>query len=143
VNSAYVSAISVLLGSAIGALASLAATWLTQRYQGDVQRRAQEKARRELIFVEFIDSSSKAFVDALLQTAIKDPSKIIPLYTTFGKLRLFASEQTVEAAEKVMNHIVETYYGPKFDLETKPSVDDRFDFLREFVERCRAELRGY
>lgn len=142
-NPAYISALSALFGSAIGALAALATTWLNQRYQDKSRRRAQEIARLERIFVEFIDLASNAFVDALLQTSMKDPSKIIPLYATMGKLRLFASQRTVEAAEKVMSRIVETYYAPKFDLETRPAVGPNSDILRGFSEACRADLRGY
>jgi hypothetical protein len=141
VNPAYISAISALCGSAIGALASLATSWLTQRHQDETRREAQENTRRERIFVEFIDLASKAFVDSLLQTSIEDPSKIILLYATMGKLRLLASERTVEAAEKAMNKIVETYYAPKFDLRTKPAIDQSLDILRDFTTRCRAELR--
>jgi hypothetical protein len=89
VNPAYISAISALFGSAIGALASLATSWLTQRHQDETRREAQENTRRERIFVEFIDLASKAFADALLQTSIQDPSKVILLYATMGKLRLF------------------------------------------------------
>jgi hypothetical protein len=141
VNPAYISAISALCGSAIGALASLATSWLTQSHQDKSRRQAQENTRRERIFVEFIDLASKAFVDSLLQTSIEDPSKIILLYATMGKLRLLASERTVEAAEKAMNKIIETYYAPKFDLRTKPAIDQSFDILRDFTTRCRAELR--
>jgi hypothetical protein len=141
VNPAYISAISALCGSAIGALASLATSWLTQSHQDKSRRQAQENTRRERIFVEFIDLASKAFVDALLQTSMQDPSKVVLLYATMGKLRLFASERTVEAAEKAMNKVVETYYAPKFDLRTRPAIDQSFDILRDFAERCRAELR--
>jgi hypothetical protein len=141
-NPAYISALSALLGSAIGAFASLATTWLTQRHQDEARKHAEEVARRERLFVEFIDLSSKAFVDALQRTAI-DPSQIIPLYATMGKLRLFASMRTVEAAEQVMQRIVETYYAPQFDLKERPNVDRRTDILRDFTEICRAELRGF
>ena len=58
-NAAYISALSALLGSAIGALASLATTWLTQRHQDEARQHAQEVARRERLFVEFIDLSSR------------------------------------------------------------------------------------
>jgi len=135
---AYISAIAALCGSAIGALASLATTWLAQRHQDENQRRAETNARLEQIFVEFIDLSSKAFVDALLQTSIKDPAKFVPLYATVGKLRLFASVQTVEAAEKVMSRLVE--HAPKMDFQAKPAVDGNFDIVREFADSCRAEL---
>ena len=92
-NPAYISALSALSGSAIGALASLATTWLTQHHQDERRQRAQENVRRERVFVEFIDLSSKAFVDALQRTSIQDPSHIVPLYATMGKLRLFASDR--------------------------------------------------
>ena len=142
-TSAYISAIAALCGSIIGALVSIATTWLTQHHQDESRRRAREYTRRERIFVEFIDLSSKAYVDALLETSIKDPAKVVSLYATMGKLRLFASGGIVEAAEKVMSRILETYYGPKFDLENRPAVDHTSDILREFSERCRAELRAY
>ena len=58
-NAASISAIAALCGSMIGALASSATTWLTQHHQ-------DERRRRERMVVEFIDLSSKAFVDALL-----------------------------------------------------------------------------
>ncbi len=142
-TSAYISAIAALCGSVIGALVSIATTWLTQHHQDESRRRAQEYTRRERIFVEFIDLSSKAYIDALLETSIKDPAKVVSLYATMGKLRLFASGGTVEAAEKVMSRILETYYRPKFDLQNRPAVDHTSDILREFSERCRAELRAY
>jgi hypothetical protein len=140
-NPAHITAISILCGSAMGAVASLVTTWLTHRHQNENRRRAGENARLERIFEEFIDSASKAFGDALLQTSMEDPSKVVPLYATMKKLRLFASERAVEAADKVMSRVVETYYAPKFDLQIKPAANDDIDILREFVETCRAELR--
>lgn len=136
-----VAAVSALFGSAIGALASLATSWSTHHYQDERQRSARENVRRERIFVEFIDSASKAFVEALMQTAIEDPSRLIPLYATIGKLRLFASARTVEAAEQVMNRLVATYYAPKLNFHARPEVDHSIDILREFAESCRVELR--
>ena len=136
-----IAALSALFGSAIGALASLGTSWFTHHYQNERQRAVREHVRRERIFVEFIDLASKNFVEALLQTAIEDPAKFIPLYATIGKLRLFASARTVEAAEQVMNRLVATYYAPKLDFHARPEVDRSIDILREFAESCRAELR--
>ena len=141
VNPAYISAISVLCGSAIGALASLVTPRLANRHEHEMRRRRQENVRRERIFLEFIDLASNAFVDALVHTSIENSSKLVPLYAAMGKLRLFASEQTVVAAERVMNQVIDTYYGPKLELQTKPTMDSSSDILREFSERCRAELR--
>jgi len=141
VNPANLAALAALFGSAIGALASLATAWFTHRHQEENRRLIHENARRERLFVEFIDLASKAFLEALVKTGIEHPSTLVPLYATMGKLRLFASERTVDAAEDVMGRVVETYYEPKFDLQSKPAIDDRLDILREFAKRCRAELR--
>jgi hypothetical protein len=40
-----------------------------------------------------------------------------------------------------MNMIVQTYYAPKFDLKTRPAIDQNLDILRDFTKRCRTELR--
>ena len=140
-DQSYIVAISAVCGSLIGASASLATTWFTQRRQEESRRQTQEHARRERIFVEFIDRASRAYLEALVRTHIEDPATLIPLYATMGKLRLFASERTVKAADAVMNRVVETYYAPKFDLQTQPSLDQKGDILREFAQCCRAELR--
>ena len=144
-DAAYLSALSALSGSAIGALASLTSTWLTQRYQDRSQRLTQERARRERIFGELIEQASQLYADALSHTSLEDPARLVPLYATIGKLRLFASARTVAAADAVMERIVETYYLPNLDFIARPSpqvqVGD-FDILRDFTEACRAELRG-
>jgi hypothetical protein len=142
-NPAYISAIAALCGSAIGALAALGTTWLTQRHQDERRRQTQEIGRLERFFVDFIDLASEAFINALTETSMKDTSKFIPLYANMGKLRLFASDRTIAASEKVMSRLVETYYEPKVDFQTKPVVGPRSDILREFSEAARAELRGY
>ena len=142
-DAAYLSAFSALAGSAIGALASLTTTWLTQRYQYRSQRMAQEQVRRERIFGEFIDQASQMYADALSHTSLEDPARLVPLYATLGKLRLFASERTIAAANAVMDRIVETYYMPNIDLTAQPSPKDvDIDLLRAFTKACRAELRG-
>ena len=144
-DAAYLSALSALSGSAIGALASLTSTWLTQRYQDRSQRLTQERARRERIFGELIEQAWQLYADALSHTSLEDPARLVPLYATIGKLRLFASARTVAAADAVMERIVETYSLPNLDFTARPSpqvqVGD-FDILRDFTEACRAELRG-
>ena len=42
-----------------------------------------------------------------------------------------------------MDRIIETYYSPELDTQTRPDLGRKSDVLREFAERCRAELRGY
>ena len=37
-----------------------------------------------------------------------------------GKLRFFAAEETVAAAERVMNRVIEIYDTPELELQTRP-----------------------
>jgi len=49
-DSAYMSGIAALAGSAIGGLASFATTWLTQHSQERARRSAKEITRREHLY---------------------------------------------------------------------------------------------
>ena len=139
-NTAYISALSALAGSCIGAMASLGASWLAQRYQDQSQRVARNKERRERIFGEFIDQASRSFADALTHQ-LEDPSKLVPLYATVGKLRLYASRETVACADEVMSRIVEAYYSPNLDFKNQQIRNpESYDVLRAFIEACQAEL---
>ena len=70
-DSASISALAVVGGSLLGALTSLASTWLTR----------QQQDRRELPGTR-IDN-------------------LIPIYSLFGRIRLSSSETVATAAEKV------------------------------------------
>jgi hypothetical protein len=128
-NIAYLSALSALAGSAIGALATLATTWLTQRYQDRSLRKAAESTRRERLFGEFIDLASKLLGD-----------NRVPLYANLGKLRRFASKETIKSAGGVLEDIVTIYDAPKRDFHAPAIGYDDLDILASFTENCRKEL---
>ena len=140
-NVSYMSAISALAGSAIGGIASIATTWMTQHSQDRSQRHAQSVGRRERLYGDFIDEASTLFVDALTHEQI-DPSKFVQIYATIGKLRLFASAEVVSNAEKVMRDVVVVYYLPNRDFtkqEAAPEPD--LNILQAFSESCRRDVR--
>lgn len=139
-NAAYIPAISALAGSGIGALASFATTWLTQRHQDLTERLSKEASRRERMFGEYIDEASKAYIDALAHDHLDDPAKLVSLYAIMNKLRLFAMPETIAAAEAVLDRIVEIYDEPT--AKPKQSAEERRaeDLLRNFTGVCRAEL---
>ena len=140
-NPAYISALSALAGSAIGALASFGTTWLTQRHQDRAERLDKEASRRERLFAEFIDQASHIFVDAIVQDGLDSPAKLVPMYATMSKLRLFAAQRTIRAAEAVLEGIVDTYQAPPtLPQATKPDGLAARDILRAFAESCREEL---
>ena len=138
---ATVSALSALAGSAIGALASVATTWFTQHHQEHAQRHNQEASRRERLFGEFIDQASQTFLDAIVQDGLDTPAKLIPMYATLSKLRLFAAPSTISAAEAVLERIIDTYQSPPTSLQAKNAEGMATqDIVRAFAEACRPEL---
>ena len=139
-NPATISAVSALSGSAIGALASVATTWLTQHHQDHMQRLKQEASRRERLFGEFIDQASRAYADGVVQDRLDDPTKVVPMYTAMSKLRLFATPGAIGAAEAVLDHVLETYETPSTASDARNSRVAAHDILRAFAEACRAEL---
>jgi hypothetical protein len=140
-NNAYIPALAALAGSAIGALASFATTWLTQHSQERAQRYAQAMTLREQLYGGFIEEASKLFTDALTHE-LDDPSKFVALYALVAKLRLFASPSVIANAEQVMRRIVETYNLPNKDYRKPVDIEEQpeQDLLRGFSEACRADL---
>jgi hypothetical protein len=143
-EAAYISAFAALAGSAIGASASFATTWLTQHQQERVTRLAQEMSRRERLYGEFIDEASRLLADALTHH-LEEPSKMVPLYAIMGKLRLFASADGVARADEVMGQIVEIYDLPNahFRNPADRPTQQRVDILLAFGEACREDLERY
>jgi hypothetical protein len=139
---AYISAFAALAGSAIGAFASFATTWLTQHHQERATRLAQEMNRRERLYSEFIDETSRLLGDALTHH-LEEPSRMVPLYAIMGKLRLFASANIVAGAEEVMVRIIEIYDLPNADFRNPSDrpTQHRVDILRAFGEACRDDLQ--
>ena len=138
---ATISAASALAGSAIGALASVTTSWLTQHSQSRAQRLSQEGSRRERLFSEFVDQASQTYADGMVHESLDGPAKLVPLYATINKLRLFATPDTVRAAEAVLDGIVDTYHAPPSALRDNHSSVAAHDILQTFAESCRSELR--
>ena len=141
VDPATISAFSALAGSAIGAMASVATTWLTQHHQDHSNRLTQKGSHRERLFSEFIDQASSTYADGIVQERLDDPAKLVPMYSTINKLRLFATPSTISAAEAVLERIVETYESPLTALDARNARIAAHDVLRTFAESCRTELR--
>jgi hypothetical protein len=75
----YIPAVSALAGSMIGGVTSLTAAWLTQRHQATAERLTQEKSRRQKLYKEFIEETSRLYADALehSKAEISDFVKVI------------------------------------------------------------------
>jgi hypothetical protein len=77
-DTAYLSALAALAGTAVGGLTSFFSSWLGQNAQLKAQLFLQEKGRRQELYRDFVDEASRLYIDALTNDQ-PDLSKTIAL----------------------------------------------------------------
>jgi hypothetical protein len=141
-NSATISALAAIFGSLTGALASSVSAWITQKHQGRRDLLAKRIFYREQLYSEFISESAHALADAI-QHNLQDPNNLTPAYALLSRMRLSSSTDVLASAERVIQHILNTYSEPNLTPEEIHSrAGKREDPLREFSDICRAELKA-
>ena len=140
-DTSVITALSALLGAAIGGLTSVSATWLTQKTQVREQWLAQERNRRQELYREFIEEASKCYIDALQHTNADIPS-LVGLYAKVARMRVLSSEAVAESAQLIARKILDTYLEPdKSFVELRDMAKNGgFELLRHFSDACRAEF---
>jgi hypothetical protein len=140
-NASIISALAALLGAAIGGLTSVLASWLTQQTQAKAQWIAQERARRQDLYKEFIEQASKAYIDAL-QHDKPDISALVEIYAKISRMRVLSTPKVIDSADHIARQIVDAYLAPdKSFLELREMLNSgSIDLLAEFSEACRAEF---
>jgi hypothetical protein len=140
-DATVVTALATAVGSLVGATASIAATWLTQRTQA-VRAATEWKLReRESLYAEFITEASRLSANALAHS-LENPEQLATLYGILSRTRLLASDKVLENAEACCKRIVDLYRRPSLsadELHTAYEADD-LDVLRDFSFACRSEL---
>ena len=114
-DTAYLSALSALGGAAIGGLASFGSSWLTQRTQLRFSHHEAVKAKREVLYAEFVDEASRLYGDALGHQK-DDVADLVKIYALIGRIRLVSSRSVVTAAEPTLDTITELYLAPNRTL---------------------------
>jgi hypothetical protein len=142
-NASIISALAALLGAAIGGLTSVLASWLTQQTQAKAQWIAQERARRQELYKDFIEEAAKCYVDAL-QHDKPDITALVGIYAKIDRMRVQSSSKVVESAERVGRQIVDAYLAPdKSFLELREMLNSgQINLLREFGDACRVEFES-
>ena len=142
-DSSLISALAALAGAAAGGTASFLGSWLGQQRQVRAQWLSQDKLRRQNLYKEFIEETSKCYIDAL-QHHQPDIIALVALYAKTSEMRVISSPEVLAAAEGVVKRLIDTYSKPDItfcDIELKMLVQDgSFDLLRDFSESCRAEF---
>jgi len=142
-NASVISALSGLLGAAIGGFASLLASWMTQRVQVRAQWVVQDRLHRQDLYREFIEEASKCYIDAL-QHDKGDIPALVTLYTKIQRMRILSPPNVVAAAEQIGHKILDTYLQPdRTFLELREMVQSNsIDILHDFSEACRQEFES-
>lgn len=139
---ASISALAAIFGSLTGALASSVSTWITQKHQGRRDLLGKRIFYREQLYSDFISESAHAMGDAV-QHNLQDPNNLTPAYALLSRMRLSSSTNVLASAERVIQHIINTYSEPNLTpKEIQFRAAKREDPLREFSDICRAELEA-
>jgi type II secretory pathway predicted ATPase ExeA len=145
-DTAYLSALAALTGTAVGGLTSFLSSRLAQTAQFKAQLLLHDKGRRQELYRDFVDKASQLYIHAL---TIDEPnlSKTITIYALISQMRFISTPKVIEEAEKVVRVILETYPKPKKtvselrDMAHDMAHEQSLDPLRRFSESCREELQ--
>jgi len=140
------SALAAITGAFVGGLASLANTWVGERSRQRRDLLQREIDRRETAYSEFLDVASKIYVASATHRIDDDDAEVagmVSVYAAASRIRLFASDQVIMEAEKVIDRIARQYGDANLSAEQlrMTAVEKRDDPLKAFSAMCRHELQ--
>ena len=145
-DTTLITATAAGLGSLLGAGASIATTWITQRTQSTRAYAQWRQQEREALYKEFITEASCLTIDALMHS-LERPDPIIKLYGVLSRIRLVSGHEVVRHGEACCRRIIEMYGQPNLttdDLREMVAANRvaELDPLKTFSAACRNELLG-
>ena len=140
-DSALLPTLSALAGTAIGAVSSLATTWMTTTSQARAARVAAERAKREDLYGRFMDELARLYARALNEVGV-DYERLTATYALSGRIALYASQPVADAADRAMRYVVDLALGPKRSAEDMRLMMEQADanVIAAFAAACRREL---
>ena len=139
-GSAIVAGGAAVAGTLLGGLSSFATTYFTVRRQGHDERVLRDLERREELYAKFNELGSDLTLDAI-EHPLDDPRKLIGIAALAGRIRLTGSAEVLQAAEAVIDHLIETYQRPPADLRevVRARPHEIMAPLTTFTQACRTE----
>jgi len=143
IEATSVPAMAVLMGSFVGASATVATAWISQRTLHKRDLFQAEMRKREALYGEFIAECAKLLVDSFIHT-LDQPDKLLPMYALLNRIRLCGSPAVLAEAERLLRRITEQYFAENRTVEELRELagSEEADPLRAFGEACRAELKS-
>ena len=100
------SPILIAAAALLGGLTCAGAIYFMQWRQLQAKRIMRELYRREDVYSRFIEQASEIWLDEF--ETLHDPGKLIGLSALVGRIRLASTQPVLEAAEGVMDFLLET-----------------------------------
>jgi hypothetical protein len=140
-DSTLTGVLAALGGSVIGATTPVISNFVLQRSVTQRELTNREIAQREELYSEFIRQGTSCYAKALSQS-LQGIDEIVSMYALVNRIRLFASEDVLKAAEAFVKKLVETYGENNMSIEQikTAALEQHVDPLNEFALKCRAEL---
>src|SRR3954447_21839202 len=107
-DSTLTSVLAALSGSIIGASTPVLSNFVLQRSVAQRELTNREIAQREELYSEFIRQGTGCYAKALSQS-LEKIDEIVAMYALVNRIRLFASEDVLKAAEAFVKKLVGTY----------------------------------
>jgi hypothetical protein len=142
-DTAFITAMSGVLGSLVGGSATVAATWVTQRTLSKRELLRADIRRREALYGEFISECSARIIESFERT-LEKPETLLHVYELLNRIRLCASDAVLAQAEATLRFITEQYFSPNLSVEEMRKLvrTGASDPLKAFGETCRVELKS-
>jgi hypothetical protein len=141
-DGAVIGAMAALGGSALGGITPLISNYLIQRGMTEREMLSRELVSRQTLYSDFIQFGTKLYVSASTKQ-LDDIDELVALYALISRIRLFASEPVIEAAEQFAMQMTERFGEAAMTIEALRSetLTHHADPLNVFSSRCREELR--
>jgi hypothetical protein len=143
-NAAELSALAALGGSALGGITPLVSNYFIQRGLTQRELLSRELAERQTLYSEFIQYATKVYVSAATRQ-LEDLDELVVLYALVSRIRLFASNPVIEAAEEFATRVTKRYGEKDLSMEDlrNATLTPHADPLNVFSTRCREEMRAF
>lgn len=141
-NSAELSAVSALAGTAIGGITQFISNNVVQRSLTQREMASRELAERLTLYAEFIRFGATVYTEASTSNLDK-LDDLVFLHALVGRIRLLGSEPVIQAAEDFTYLVTKRYGEKKLSLEDMREVTSQphLNPLQDFSMRCREEIR--
>lgn len=137
-----ITVIAGVLGSLVGASATIGGAWVNQRTQHKRELIRADIDKCETLYGDFIGECSRLMIDAYGHT-LESPEMLLTAYALLNRIRLSSSKAVLKEAEQIMSLIANQYFSPNLLLEDmrELALSPGKDPLKPFGEVCRAELK--